>query len=380
MYKNNKVSVVIAAAGAGSRMGGGIRKQYIHIQGKPMVVHAALAFWECDFVDHVCIVVNEEYDPEILAYLPEDTILVLGGTLRQDSVYNGLRSLPPDTDWVMVHDGARPFVSKEVIVRVMDALEEKPAVVPVVTPKDTIRSTKETLNRSDLKAVQTPQGFHIETLLEAYEKAFEQDYYGTDDSGLVERMGVPIAWVEGDYGNRKITTRDDLPDSNYRIGTGFDLHPLVEGRPLILGGVTIDHTKGLQGHSDADVLVHALMDALLGAMGLGDIGKHFPDTDAEFKDISSMILLGKVMALMQDEEMVPVNVDLTLLCERPKIAPYVPDMKRSLTSALKIRSSQINIKATTMEGLGLVGREEGIGCQASVLLQKKTITTKGEWE
>ena len=138
-----------------------------------------------------------------------------------------------------------------------------------------------------------------------------------------------------------------------------------------MGGVTIDHTKGLQGHSDADVLVHALMDALLGAMGLGAIGKHFPDTDAEFKDISSMILLDKVMALMQDEEMVPVNVDLTLLCERPKIAPYVPDMIRSLTSALKIKKSQINIKATTMEGLGLVGREEGIGCQASVLLQKK---------
>jgi 2-C-methyl-D-erythritol 4-phosphate cytidylyltransferase/2-C-methyl-D-erythritol 2,4-cyclodiphosphate synthase len=371
MYKEKKVSVVIAAAGAGSRMGGGIRKQYIRIQGKPMVVHAASAFWECVFVDHVCVVVNQDYDSEILNYLPEETVLVSGGSHRQDSVYNGLRSLPVDTDWVLVHDGARPFVSQEVILRVLDALEENPAVVPVVTPKDTIRTEKETLNRSDLKAVQTPQGFHIETLLEAYETAFERDYYGTDDSGLVERIGVPIALVEGDYGNRKITTSDDLPDSDYRIGTGFDFHPLVKERPLILGGVTIDHPKGLEGHSDADVLVHALMDALLGAMGLGDIGKHFPDTDAKFKDISSMILLKKVMGWMQDEAMIPVNVDLTLLCERPKLAPYVPDMKRSLTSALKIRRSQINIKATTMEGLGLVGREEGIGCQASVLLQKK---------
>ncbi len=368
MYKNKMVSVIIAAAGAGSRMGGGIPKQYRNINGKPMLALAAEAFWGCGYIDAVCVVVNEDYDPKILEVLDPDTILTLGGSQRQDSVYNGLRSLPENTDIVLVHDGARPFVSKEVIERVLAATLETGAAIPCIQPKDTIRGKEGTLNREELYIVQTPQGFSIELLLEAYEKAFDADFYGTDDASLVDRLGKGVSLVQGSEVNRKITTPEDLPYQETRVGTGYDLHTLVEGRPLVIGGVLIPHEKGLLGHSDADVLVHALMDAILGAMGQGDIGKHFPDSSDEFKGISSLILLKKVHEIMVREGFELSNVDITLLMEKPKVASYIDRMKENINEVLNSPGGRINIKATTLEGIGIVGREEGIACHASVLL------------
>ncbi len=372
------ISVIIAAAGAGSRMGGGIPKQYRNINGKPMLALAAEAFWNCGFVDTVCVVVNEDYDPRILDFLDENTILTLGGSQRQDSVYNGLRSLPQNTDIVLIHDGARPFVSKEVIERVLEQTLISAAAVPCIQPKDTIRNKEGTLNREELLLVQTPQGFKVELLLEAYEKAFDEDFYGTDDASLVEKLGRQVSIVEGSEANKKITTPEDLPYQEASVGTGYDIHTLVEGRPLIIGGVQIPHEKGLLGHSDADVLIHALMDAILGAMGQGDIGKHFPDTSDEYKGISSLVLLKRVHKIMVEEDFKIGNLDITLLMEKPKIAPYIKEIKENIKEVLEIPSEKINIKATTMEGIGIVGREEGIACQASLLLITNKCNAKGE--
>lgn len=378
MYKNKMISVIIAAAGAGSRMGGGIPKQYRNINGKPMLALAAEAFWDSGFVDTLCVVVNEDYDPRILEVLDPDTILALGGSQRQDSVYNGLRSLPADTDIVLIHDGARPFISKEVIERVLDEAIDTGAAIPCIKAKDTIRNKEGTLNREELYMVQTPQGFDIELLLEAYEKAFDEDFYGTDDASLVERLGGQVSIVQGSEANKKITTPEDLPSQEIRVGTGYDMHTLVEGRSLIIGGVLIPHDKGLLGHSDADVLTHALMDAILGAMGEGDIGKHFPDTSDEYKGISSLTLLRKVYNIMLKKNFEIGNADITLLMEKPKIAPYIQEIKGNIEEILKVSSEKINIKATTMESIGIVGREEGIACQVSVLLTANKGNAKGE--
>lgn len=372
------ISVIIAAAGAGSRMGGGIPKQYRNINGKPMLALAAEAFWDSGFVDTLCVVVNEDYDPRILEVLDPDTILALGGSQRQDSVYNGLRSLPADTDIVLIHDGARPFISKEVIERVLDEAIDTGAAIPCIKAKDTIRNKEGTLNREELYMVQTPQGFDIELLLEAYEKAFDEDFYGTDDASLVERLGGQVSIVQGSEANKKITTPEDLPSQEIRVGTGYDMHTLVEGRSLIIGGVLIPHDKGLLGHSDADVLTHALMDAILGAMGEGDIGKHFPDTSDEYKGISSLTLLRKVYNIMLKKNFEIGNADITLLMEKPKIAPYIQEIKGNIEEILKVSSEKINIKATTMESIGIVGREEGIACQVSVLLTANKGNAKGE--
>lgn len=380
MYKNKRVSVIIAAAGAGSRMGGGIPKQYRNINGKPMLALAAEAFWNTGFIDNVCIVVGRDYDAKILEFLHPETILTLGGSQRQDSVYNGLRSLAKNTDIVLVHDGARPFVSQEIIERVLDEVLITGAAIPYIQPKDTIRNKEGTLNRDELFSIQTPQGFKVELILEAYEKAFDEGYYGTDDGYLVDRLGYKVSLVKGSEANKKITTPEDLPCHEIRVGTGYDLHTLVEGRPLIIGGVKIPHEKGLLGHSDADVLIHALMDSILGAMGQGDIGRHFPDSSVEFKNISSLHLLESVYDIMVNEGYEFINGDITLIMEKPKVFPYTDEMKANIERVLKIPPSRINIKATTMEGIGIVGREEGIACQSSVLLANNNKKPKGEQE
>ncbi len=377
MYNGKTVSAIIAAAGAGKRMGGGIPKQYIDIGGKPMVTWAAEPFEKSEFVDHVCVVVNSDYDERILSFLDPETILTLGGSERQDSVYNGLRSLPGDTDIVLIHDGARPYIKPELIERVLAATAQHGAAIPCVKPKDTIRTKEKTLNREELYAVQTPQGFDIETALEAYESAFDQDYYGTDDASLLDKIGRQVAIVQGDYDNIKITDPADLPapstdkSASLKIGTGYDLHRMESGRKLILAGVEIPHGKGLLGHSDADVVTHALMDAILGALALGDIGKHFPDTDSRYKDISSMILLEDVNRKMKNAGYVIENADITIIAEKPKLAPFMDAMIKNLAEVLGTETGRISIKATTTEGIGFVGREEGIACQTAVLLSEK---------
>lgn len=381
MYKGQKIAVIIAAAGSGKRLGSDIPKQYLKISGVPILVRTINAFMENPHVDDIVIVANEDYIKHCRE-LTEDyrldkvTDIVSGGKERQDSVYRALKAVrdtAADTSCVLVHDAARPFINQETIDKVIDAAVTKGAAITCVPVKDSIRQgtseASRNIERKNLYNVQTPQGFSLPLIISAYEKAFEDGYYGTDDAGLIERLGRSVELVMGHYDNIKITTKEDMPMEN-RIGTGFDVHALAEGRKLIMGGVEIPFEKGLLGHSDADVLIHALMDAMLGAAALGDIGRHFPDTDPAYKGISSVELLKHVTKLIYDEGYGISNADITVMAQRPKIKPYIDDMRNMIADAMDIDISRISIKGTTTEKLGFVGREEGIAAQAVCLLYR----------
>lgn len=375
MYNGKEITVIIAAAGKGTRIGGPVPKQFLNIGAEPIIVRTLKAFSSMDEIDHIFIVANEEYVHHCEKLIEENHIdkvrsVVCGGAERQDSVYNALLEIDskrPETEYVLIHDGARPFVSRRVITDVIKASAECGASVACVPMKDSLRALSEntsiSVDRSRYFAVQTPQGFRRSYIMRAYEKAYEEDFYGTDDAVLAERAGYDVALVEGDYGNIKITTKEDLPMEN-RIGTGFDVHAFAEGRKLVLGGVTIPYERGLAGHSDADVLTHALMDALLGAAALGDIGRHFPDTDDQYKGISSMVLLERVRELLCENSYSIGNVDVTVMAQAPKISPYIEEMRSCIADVLKLEKGRVNIKGTTTEKLGFVGRKEGIAAEA----------------
>ena len=425
MYKNRKVTAVIVAAGSARRMGG-INKQYAELAGMPVLARSVAAFDNDPFVDEIVIVARNGEEDRCRRDIVEKygfrhvSAVVPGGAERQDSVRAALgvvfggaagreagscgsevsdggggRDDDRDVGLVLIHDGARPLVSRTVIDAVIDGCAARGAAIPAVSVKDTIKQihlsdrravVSFTPERSLLRAVQTPQGFDAALLMRAYD-ACAPDTAVTDDASLVEALGAPVYIVDGDEMNIKITTPSDLgraeqllngssaddPGINDpvaavarvpRTGMGYDVHAFAENRKLILGGVNIPHDRGLLGHSDADVLIHAVMDALLGAAALGDIGKHFPDTDLRYKGISSLLLLGHVSELLSSHGWTIVNIDVTVIAQRPKIAPHIPQMKKIMAEVLKISESQINIKGTTTERLGFTGREEGIASQA----------------
>lgn len=381
MYKTKKIVVIIAAAGSGKRMGSGIPKQYLMIEGRPIIVKTVEAFLKNPRVDTVIVVAGADHlnlcREELSKFGIECVRVIEGGALRQDSVYRGLCEMPEDTDYVLIHDAARPYVSQKTIDDIIEAVAEKAAVVPAVPVKDTVirehadftKKPLEYLDRECIFSVQTPQAFEKNLVVKAFQAAFQQNFYGTDEGMLVERLGHRVHLVQGDYANIKITTKEDLPMEN-RIGSGYDVHRLTGDRKLILGGVEIPFEKGLLGHSDADVLVHAIMDSLLGAAGMGDIGNHFPDNDTEYKDISSMILLKRVEGKLTSAGYRIGNIDATLICQRPRISPYIEEMKKNIAKALGMDEHIINIKATTTEGLGFEGREEGIAAESVCMLYK----------
>lgn len=368
MYRDKTVTVIIAAAGSGSRMGGRLPKQYMKTGGEVILRKTAEVFASCPVIDEMIVVADSAYMDlceDVLKGIEHRT--AAGGQQRQDSVYEGLKCT--DTDIVLIHDGARPFVTQQIITEVTAAAAEYRAAVCAVRPKDTIRTKQGTLNRDELYAVQTPQGFDTAVIKAAYEAAYAEGFYGTDDAGIAERAGLEIRIVPGSYDNIKITTREDLPMET-RVGTGYDVHRLEEGRKLILGGVFIPFERGLLGHSDADVLVHAIMDALLGAAALGDIGKLFPDTDDRYKGISSLELLKAVGEAISEAGCTIGNIDATLVAQKPKIAPYIEAMRENIAKALDIDTDRVSVKATTTEKLGFAGRQEGMEAQAVCILNR----------
>lgn len=390
MYNDKKIAVIIAAAGSGKRMGSGIPKQYMKILGKTVLTRAVEAFAENAFTDDIYVVVSQDYESFCREeYHGKVKGIIVGGAERQDSIFAALSAVPADVDYVLVHDGARPFVTNETIDLLIESAVKHGAAVTAVPVKDTVKSAKDgiftaTLDRRKLYSIQTPQGFGRELLLKAYRRAFEENFYGTDDAVLVENMGEKVYLVKGDYNNIKITTKEDIAVGEAiltarseqtataeepRTGTGYDVHRLEAGRKLILGGVEIPFEKGLLGHSDADVLVHAIMDALLGAAALGDIGRHFPDNDESYRGISSLLLLEKVKELLEKNGCSIGNIDAVVIAQRPKIAPYIREMTARIAETLRIEESRVNIKGTTTEMLGFCGREEGIAAQASVLIR-----------
>lgn len=359
-------------------MGGPMPKQFMKIGGKTILETTVGVFEKTDFVDEIIIITSADYVElcgQLCGGFSKVTAVTEGGKERQDSVKAGIQCISHD-GIVLIHDGVRPFVTEEVIKGVLDGVCETGAAVPVVACKDTVRQTDDseigsvTLDRKTLFQVQTPQGFEMDIIRRAFKKADEDGFIGTDDASLVERLGQKIALTNGSYENIKITTREDLP-MDMRIGTGFDVHQLVEGRRLIMGGVDIPYEKGLLGHSDADVMVHALMDAMVGAAGLGDIGKHFPDTDPEYKGADSLMLLGRVNELINEAGYVLGNADVTIIAQKPKMAPHIQQMRENIASVLKVDVSRINVKATTTEKLGFTGRGEGIASEAVCLLLSK---------
>jgi len=388
-----KASALIPAAGSGERLGKGINKAFVSVAGKPILAHTLSVFESCEAVEEIIIITGErdiEAAGELVGRFGFAKVrkIIAGGAQRQDSVRNGL--MKANCEIIAIHDAARPMITHEIIERSIEKAEEMGACIAAVKVIDTIKSASDdevtgTVDRANLYSVQTPQTFRADLIRRAYDRAYAEGYYATDDAALVERIGEKVAIVQGSYDNIKITTPSDLETaatklstsnasggfllrsaafSIFRTGLGYDVHRLVENRKLFLGGVEIEHEKGLLGHSDADVALHAIADALLGAAALGDIGKHFPDTDPTYKGISSLKLLAHVGDLLIREGWQIVNIDATIICERPKIAPHVPEMARRIAECLGIKPGQVSIKGTTTEGLGFMGRGEGIACQA----------------
>ena len=381
---------IVAAAGRGSRLGAQMNKAFVEVAGLPLLVHTLVALAKTAVCKKVAVVVAPgeiEYASGLLARNAAlfgclECSLLSGGQERQHSIANALKVLPPECAFVAVHDGARPFVSPAVFTSVLSAARAGGAAIAAVPVKDTVKLAEhgfvqDTPARDRLFLVQTPQIFAREVLLAAYDKAFVDGFLGTDDASLVERLGQRVAIVAGDYDNIKITTPDDLFLAGCRledrvmrfsVGMGYDVHQLVRDRALVVGGVRIPHELGLLGHSDADVLLHAISDALLGAAGLGDIGKHFPDTDERYAGADSMVLLQEVMAMLAAARWRVNNIDAVIMAQQPKMAPYRGQMCENIARVCLVDPAAVNVKATTTEKLGFVGRSEGIAAQAVVSL------------
>ncbi len=313
--------------------------------------------------------------------------VVPGGQERQDSVLQGVETLSPELPYLLIHDGARPFVTPEMVEAVCKDAVAFGAATAAVPSKDTCKLSdgqgfvESTPPRERLMAIQTPQAFEREMYLYALRKAQSAGVSYTDDCQLIEAAGGRVRLTQGDYKNIKLTTPEDRvtaraylgeqkEEKTMRIGSGYDVHKLVEGRKLILGGVDVPYEKGLLGHSDADVLAHAIADALLGAAALGDIGKLFPDNDPQYEGADSLVLLGRVCALLVEKGYSIGNIDATVIAQRPKLAPHIPQMRENLAKACGIASSQVSVKATTEEGLGFTGSGEGIAASAVCLLEQ----------
>ena len=363
-------------------MGGPAPKQYMTVGGLPVLVRTVRMFCCTDEVRTIAVMVppgDVKYCQDMLAEhlhactsgigVVPSVLVREGGATRQETVEKGLAVVGREDPYILVHDGARPFVSSEVIGGVIRALQRgADAAVPCVRPKSTIRTAEKTLDRSSLYEVQTPQGFKTEVLFAAFEKASQDGFAGTDEASLAERIGAKITITEGDYANIKITTQEDVPEM-IRCGNGYDVHRLASGRKLMLGCVEVPYEKGLLGHSDADVCAHAIADALLGAAGLRDIGYWFPDTSEATEGMPGSVLLAKTVEILRDAGFTPFNVDATIVAQRPKLAPYIEEMKTAVAAALGMGPESVAIKATTEEGLGITGSGEAISCFATATVR-----------
>lgn len=363
------LAVVIPAAGEGKRTGLKENKMFFCLDGEPIIKKTVRAFLNHPLVDAVCVVCAEKDSERMQCILGTDVIYAVGGNTRGESVYAGLKKVE-DFDRVLIHDGARPFVSDGVISRTAENIAPGVCAVAGIKVTDTLKMLegdriKTTVDRNEFFRAQTPQGFMTKEIISLYESGKYSDL--TDDSQLFEKAGKQVKAVEGEEKNRKITTPEDVKGTPvFLTGIGYDVHRFSENRKLVLGGVEIPYEKGLLGHSDADVLLHAVCDAILGAAGEGDIGKHFPDTDERYRGIKSTVLLENVNGLIEEKGFRVVNVSAVIVAQKPKLLPYIAEMNENIARILK--TNRVNVAATTTEKLGFEGREEGISATATVLL------------
>jgi 2-C-methyl-D-erythritol 4-phosphate cytidylyltransferase/2-C-methyl-D-erythritol 2,4-cyclodiphosphate synthase len=385
-----KIGAVVVAAGTGSRAGGERPKQYQMVGGRPVIWWALKSFCDHPLISHIQPVIGpgqadlfESATSDLTVEAP-----VIGGATRQESCRLGLEALAKhNLTHVLIHDAARPFISAKLISRVIAGLENHQGAVPGIAVADTIKKAPDgtierTVDRTGLWVVQTPQGFAFDAICAAHEKARQSGQSSlTDDAAVAELAGIEVAIIPGSSDNRKMTTSEDLAEANrahdtalgnlpdIRTGMGIDIHPFAPGDQVMLCGISIAHTHRLAGHSDADAALHALTDAILGAIGEGDIGTFFPPSDPQWKDAPSAIFLKKAVELVAERGGRVGNADIAILAEAPRISPHLAAMKAKLSTLLGIAEDRIAIKATTAERLGFVGRGEGIAAFATVIVR-----------
>lgn len=395
MERAIRVTAIIAAGGRGLRAGGGVPKQLRSIGTRTLLEHALAPFDRNRRVEQIVVALPPELaadPPAGLRTLETPLRVVAGGARRQDSVAAGLDAVGDGASVVLVHDAARPFCSQALISRVIDAAAEAGAAVPAVQATDTVKQGADaagytmvaaTLPREGIYLAQTPQGFRIDVLRAAVALG-RSGVDATDEALLAERAGHPVRLVEGDEENVKITTPADLDRANarmtrtagagtgaMRVGIGYDLHRTVAGRPLILGGVRVPHERGLDGHSDADAVCHALTDAVLGAAAAGDIGRHFSNRDPRWKDASSIDLLRRAVAIVHERGYAVGNADVVIIAERPRIGPHAALMRERLAETLHVPPESVSVKAKTGEGMDAVGRGEAVAVHAVATLMPR---------
>ena len=381
------VSAIIAAGGRGLRFGGAEPKQLLLLRGEPILKRSVDAYLNCDLVSDIVVALPADLarrPPTYLQHRSKPVTIVNGGERRRDSVANGFARASEHADIIVIHDAARPLVTDAVIRRTITAAAESGAAIAAQRARDTVKRVGDgdaitaTLPRDEIYLAQTPQAFRAAVLRDALRLGTD----ATDEAMLAEQAGYVVRVVEGDPRNLKITTPDDLAMAEHfvagsaqapalRIGNGYDLHRLVTGRPLILGGVRIPFEKGLEAHSDGDVICHAVTDAVLGAAGAGDIGRHFPDTDSAWKNADSIELLRRAAAIVKDAGYSIVNVDVIVIAQKPKLAPHVEAMCGNVARALGCGASQVSVKGKTNEGVDSMGAGESIAVHAVALVSRR---------
>jgi len=368
------VTALIVAAGRGERLGGELPKQYRPLGGKPVLRWAVEALAGHPSIDQVRVVIGEGQNQMALDALSGLSVgdLIRGGAERSDSVLNGLKAIGDGA--VLVHDAARPFCPPAVVDRLLAVLDRNDGAVPVLPVADTLALGDTVLDspvdRKRMLRVQTPQAFHVEDLIYAYAEAGRGS--PTDESTVMLTAGLKVAAVEGDSMLEKLTTPGDWDRAEAivasrlipRTGMGYDVHAFGGDGPIMLGGIAVPHSRGLTGHSDADVVLHAITDALLGAAGLGDIGEYFPPSDAQWKGASSDLFLRHAADLVRERGGIIDHVDVTIIAEEPKIGPHRSAIRTRIAEVLAVKLEQVSVKATTTEGLGFTGRREGMAAQA----------------
>jgi len=384
MRKDARCWAVVVAGGRGRRFGQPYNKVFHPLDGRSVLMRCLDALAASEAFEGAVLVLSAQDRPAWDALVSREgpaplvRIIAEGGATRQESVFNGLKQVPETADVVAIHDAARPFVTAGIVRETIASALRCGSGIPGLPVSDTIKlldaqgDAVETPPRDRLCAVQTPQTFRRELIVRAHARALDEGYQSTDDAALFEKYvgKVHVVTAPECVNNIKVTTMRDVSGFGcpFRTGTGFDVHRLTEGRALVLCGVKIPFGKGLLGHSDADVAVHALMDALLGAAGLGDIGRHFPDSDEQYRGISSLALLDRVRDMLKEKGFQPVNVDVTIVAQQPKLKDYMERMRANLASHLGIPEMSVNVKATTTEGLGFEGEGLGISAQAAALI------------
>jgi 2-C-methyl-D-erythritol 4-phosphate cytidylyltransferase/2-C-methyl-D-erythritol 2,4-cyclodiphosphate synthase len=386
------VAAIIAAGGRGVRLGADRPKQLLDLGGRSILEMSLAALAASDRINEIIVALPAEHldaTSKALKHAVKTPLgFVSGGARRQDSVANAFAKTSSKADVILIHDAARPFVTGDVIARAIDGAKTYGAAIAAVAAKDTVKQTgvanpdgsrliRGTVPREHVFLAQTPQAFRRDILARALSEGEGID--ATDEAMLVERLGLPVHVVEGDERNVKITTPQDLEKARLesdrsrhamiRIGTGYDLHTLTAGRPLILAGVRIQFSLGLSGHSDADIVCHAVTDAVLGAAAAGDIGQMFPDSDPKWKNADSIMMLKGAVAKVKEMGYRPSNVDVTVIAQQPKLLPYLEAMRQNLADALEIDPSAVSVKAKTNEGVDSMGRSESMACHAVALIR-----------